>query len=115
MPHRDVPRDGTRGRSRGPTRAVLAVVAVLVVAGAGLVAWRALTPATPLQEAMELAPADATRFSWTDWDGVRRELDAGVGADSSAEDVDAFLAALPAVVERARRASGAARCASSPP
>ena len=64
---------------------------VLVVAGAGLVAWRALTPATPLQEAMELAPADATRFSWTDWDGVRRELDAGVGADSSAEEVDAFL------------------------
>ena len=75
----------------GRTRAALAVVVVLVVAGAGLVAWRALTPATPLQEAMELAPADATRFSWTDWDGVRRELDAGVGADSSAEEVDAFL------------------------
>ena len=92
MPHRDVPRAGTRGRSRGRTRAVLAVVVVLVVAVAGLVAWRALTPATPLQEAMELAPADATRFSWTDWDGVRRELDAGVGADSSAEEVDAFLA-----------------------
>ena len=58
MPHRDVPRDGTRGRSRARTRAALAVVVVLVVAGAGLVVWRALTPATPLQEAMELAPAD---------------------------------------------------------
>jgi hypothetical protein len=67
-------------------------VVVLVLAGAGLVAWRALTPGTPLQEAMELVPADATRFSWTDWDGVRRELDADVDAGSSAEDVDAFLA-----------------------
>lgn len=91
MPHRDVPRAGTRGRSRGRTRAALAVVVVLLLAGAGLVAWRALSPGTPLQQAMELAPADATRFSWTDWDGVRRELDAGVGVDSSAEEVDAFL------------------------
>jgi hypothetical protein len=96
VPHRDVPLAGTRGRSRGRTRTaltvVLAVVAVVVLAAAGLAAWRALTPTTPLQQAMELAPADATRFSWTDWDGVRRELDAGVGADSTAEEVDAFLA-----------------------
>jgi hypothetical protein len=89
VPHRDAPRAGTRGPSW--IRVAVAVVVVLVVTGAGIVAWRALRPTTPLQQAMELAPADATRFSWTDWDGVRRELDAGVGADSSAEEVDAFL------------------------
>ena len=90
MPHRDVPPPGS---DPGWTRAALAVAVVVVLAGAGVVAWRALTPTTRLLEAMGLAPEDATRFSWTDWDGVRRELDAGVGADSSAEDVDAFLAA----------------------
>ncbi|WP_416954543.1 hypothetical protein ACNKF0_19905 [Nocardioides sp. T5] len=79
MPHRVVP------------RLALAVVVVLALAAAGLVAWRALAPATPLARAMELAPDDATRFSWTDWEGVRRELGADVDAGSSAGQVDAFL------------------------
>ncbi|MBJ7530824.1 MAG: hypothetical protein JHD04_15040, partial [Nocardioides sp.] len=79
MPHRVVPRPA------------LAVVVVLALAAAGFVAWRALTPATPLARAMELAPDDATRFSWTDWEGVRRELGADVDAGSSAGEVDAFL------------------------
>ena len=79
MPHRVVP------------RVALAVAVVLALAAAGFVAWRALAPATPLARAMELAPADATRFSWTDWEGVRRELGADVAAGSSAEEVDAFL------------------------
>lgn len=87
MPHRVVPRAGTRGA----VRVVPAVVVVLALAAAGFVAWRALTPATPLARAMELVPADATRFSWTDWDGVRRELGADVGPESSAEEVEAFL------------------------
>ncbi|GIM64060.1 hypothetical protein Pve01_82140 [Planomonospora venezuelensis] len=79
MPHRVVPRPA------------LAVVVVLALAAAGFVAWRALTPATPMARAMELAPDDATRFSWTDWEGVRRELGADVDAGSSAGEVDAFL------------------------
>ncbi|NPC41251.1 hypothetical protein [Nocardioides sp. zg-1230] len=79
MPHRVVP------------RVALAVAATLAVVAAGLVAWRSLTPATPLARAMELAPADATRFSWTDWEGVRRELGVDVDAGSSAGEVDAFL------------------------
>jgi hypothetical protein len=70
----------------------LAVVVVLAVAAAGLVAWRALTPATPLERALERVPADTTRVSWTDWEGVRRELDADVDASSTAGEVDAFLA-----------------------
>ena len=58
MPHRVVPRAGTRGG--GWTRAALAVVVLLAVAGAAIVVWRALVPTTRLQQAMELAPADAT-------------------------------------------------------
>jgi hypothetical protein len=73
-------------------RAGVAVTAVVLLAVAGLVAWRVLASTTPLAHAMTLVPADTTRFSWTDWEGVRRELDADVDADSSAEDVEAFLA-----------------------
>jgi hypothetical protein len=79
VPHRVVP------------RVALAVVVVLALGAAGFVAWRALAPATPLARAMEQVPGDATRFAWTDWEGVRRELGADVDARSSAGDVDAFL------------------------
>jgi hypothetical protein len=84
VPHRAVP---------GGTRVVLvALLVVVTLVVAALIAWRALSPSTELERAVELVPADATRLSWTDWEGVRRELDAAVGADSSAEEVDAFLA-----------------------
>ena len=53
-------------------RAGVAVAVVLLLAVAGLAAWRLLSPATPLAHAMSLVPADTTRFSWTDWEGVRR-------------------------------------------
>ena len=73
-------------------RAVVALVAVLAVAVAGLVAWRLLTPGAPMERALSMAPAATSRASWTDWEGVRRELGADVDARSSAEEVDAFLA-----------------------
>ena len=38
-----------------------------------------------------MTPADADRVSWTDWADVRRELDATVGADPSAEEQRTFL------------------------
>lgn len=79
MPHRVVLRAG------------VAVAAVLALVVAGLLAWRVLHPDTPLARAMSLVPADTTRFSWTDWEGVRRELGADVDATSSAEEVDGFL------------------------
>ena len=72
-------------------RAVLAVVGVLALVVAGLVGWRLAHPATPLQEALGLVPAATSRASWTDWEAVRRELGADVGAGSSADQVDAFL------------------------
>jgi hypothetical protein len=66
-------------------------VAVVVVVVAGLVVWRLVTPDTAIARAMSLVPADTSRVSWTDWAGVRRELDADVDASSSAEAVDAFM------------------------
>lgn len=72
-------------------RAVVALVAVVVVVLAGLAAWRLLAPATPLEQALSLAPAATSRASWTDWDGVRRELGADVDAGSSPEAVEAFM------------------------
>lgn len=72
-------------------RAVVALVAVVAVAVAGLAAWRLLAPATPLEQALSMAPADTSRASWTDWDGVRRELGADLDADSSPEAVEAFM------------------------
>ena len=73
-------------------RAVVALVAVLAVAVAGLVGWRLVTPETELARALSMAPAGTSRVSWTDWEGVRRELRADVDGSSSAEDVDDFMA-----------------------
>lgn len=73
-------------------RAVVALVAVVVVAVAGLVAWRLSTPSAAIGGALSLVPAGTSRVSWTDWEGVRRELGADVDADSSSEAVDAFMA-----------------------
>ncbi len=71
-------------------RAVVALVAVVVVVGAGL-AWRLLTPDTALARALSMVPAGTSRVSWTDWEGVRRELGVEVDAGSSPEAVDAFM------------------------
>ncbi|MCW2736178.1 hypothetical protein [Nocardioides sp.] len=74
-------------------RAVVALVAVavVVVLVAGLAAWRLLTPDTPIARALSVVPADTSRVSWTDWTGVRRELGADLTADSTAEEVEAFM------------------------
>ncbi len=71
---------------------VAAAVALALVAGLVL-GWRWVQDRdrTELERAMGLAPADAQRFSWTDWAAVRAELDADVSAGSSAEEVTAFL------------------------
>lgn len=72
-------------------RAVVALVALVAVIAAGLTAWRLLAPGTPLEQALSMAPADTSRASWTDWDGVRRELGADLDARSSPEAVEAFM------------------------
>lgn len=75
-----------------PRRAVLALAATLVVVAAGLVTWRLLPPGPELGGALSLVPAATSRASWTDWEGVRRELGATLDADSPADGVDAFMA-----------------------
>lgn len=84
MPQRVVP--------RAATHALPALAAVLLLLVGGVIGARLLSPETPLARAMSLVPADSTRFSWTDWAGVRRELGADVGPGASAEEVDAFMA-----------------------
>lgn len=68
------------------------LVLVLVVAGAvvGLRWWHD-AHRTALREAVDRAPQDTLRFSWTDWAGVRRELGSDVDADSSPGAVEKFL------------------------
>jgi hypothetical protein len=84
VPHRVVP--------RAVTRVLPALAAVLLLLVGGLVGWRLLGTSTPLARAMSLVPADTTRFSWTDWAGVRRELGTDAGPGSSGEEVDDFMA-----------------------
>ncbi|WP_139175689.1 hypothetical protein [Nocardioides lianchengensis] len=65
----------------GRRRTVALVLAVALVAAAAVVGvrwWRA-EHRTELQRALDLAPTDVERISWTAWADVRREL--GTGAD----------------------------------
>ena len=74
--------------SRRPV--VVLLVGLALVAG-GFAGWRLARPETPLAQALSMTPADADRVSWTNWDAVRRELGADIGADPTAEEVRGFL------------------------
>ena len=67
--------------------ALLLVVAVLVG-----VRWWQSSRSTHFEQAVSWAPADAQRLTYTDWQGVRRELRAGLDADSPRDEVADFLA-----------------------
>lgn len=71
---------------------VLVVVLALVTAATvvGLRWWRD-AHRTDLQRAMDLAPRDGQRFSWTDWSAVREELGVDLDADSPQGEVVDFL------------------------
>ena len=60
-----------------------------IVAG-GLLWWR-VSGTTELERAVGLAPSGAERLSWTDWQGIRSELDADLSAESSTEELTGFL------------------------
>jgi hypothetical protein len=62
-------------------------VAVAVVG----VRWWRDAHRTDLERAMDLAPGDGERFSWTDWAAVREELGADLSADSPQGDVVDFM------------------------
>ena len=71
------------------TVALVAAVALAVIVG-GVLWWRSAQQ-TELQHAVSLAPPDSERLTWTDWRAVRDELGADLSADSSTENLTAFL------------------------
>jgi hypothetical protein len=71
---------------------VLLVAAALVVSAAVVVVWRLRSDdRSRFAAALRLAPTSASRFSWTDWAGVRAELDADLSSSSTGDDVGVFL------------------------
>lgn len=75
------------------SRRLLVVAAtVVVLALAAFVGWRVLAPETSYEEAMGRLPGSTLRATYTDWEAVRGEADAGdLGAGSSPEDIAQFL------------------------
>lgn len=74
-------------------RWVVAVVVLVLVAVAGVVVWRVVDDGdrSRFSSAVELAPESTARFSWTDWAGIREELDSDLSASSSTQDIEEFL------------------------
>jgi hypothetical protein len=67
--------------------ALVLVAGLLVV---GVVVWQRVNR-TPLEQALHVVPAGSLRVGFTDWDVVRREVHAGLGADPSSSRIDAFV------------------------
>jgi len=66
-----------------------ATVAVVLVAAAAVVGvrWWREAERTDLERAVAMAPGDAEQLSWTDWSGVRDELELDLGSDPNADDM----------------------------
>ncbi len=67
------------------------VVALVVTAAVVGVRWWREAHRTDLERALDLAPGDGERFSWTDWAAVREELGADLSADSPQDEVVDFM------------------------
>ena len=66
----------------------LALIAVAVVVG---VRWWRDTQRGDLERAVAMAPSDVDQLSWTDWSGVREELDVDLGDHPSGDDITELL------------------------
>ena len=64
------------------------ITATAVVVG---VRWWRDSNTTDLERALSMAPHDGLQLSWTDWSGVRAELDLDLGEDPADEDVAELL------------------------
>lgn len=69
---------------------VVAVALVLALAALGY-RWWSRSDESDFARAVAGAPQGAERLSWTDWDGVRRELGSTVDARSDPAELAAFL------------------------
>jgi hypothetical protein len=82
----------TTTRRRVLTAAVgLVVLAVLVTAVVVGIRWWQEENRSDLERAMSMAPHDAQQLSWTDWAGVRDELDLALGDDPGDDEVAELL------------------------
>jgi hypothetical protein len=83
----------TRERRRWLT-AVAAAGLALVLVALGVVAgfrWWSDAQRTDLQQALAWSPEGSARYSWTDWDAVRAELDSDVDAGSTGLEITELL------------------------
>lgn len=85
------PRPPGRPARLGPAPAVLVGALVVLLVVAAVVAVRLWPESGTLSSSLRYAPAGTERVSWTDWSGVRRELGADVGTDSTPGEVRDFL------------------------
>lgn len=83
-----MPRSRGRLVKWGAVVVALAITAAAVVVGIRI--WRD-SNTTDLERALSMAPHDGEQLSWTDWAGVRSELDLDLGDDPSDEDVAELL------------------------
>ncbi|MET0523776.1 MAG: hypothetical protein ABWZ91_03180 [Nocardioides sp.] len=80
----------TRKRLLAWGAVVVALVVVAVGAYAGITWWRD-AHRTDLERAVAMAPHDGQQLSWTDWSGVRDELDLDPGSDPGGTDIADLL------------------------
>ena len=70
---------------------VLLLAGVVLVAAVGALVWWRTERGTTFEKAVALAPVGTQRISWSDWQGVRRELGSEVSATSSAAELTTFM------------------------
>jgi hypothetical protein len=79
-----------------PRHRLIAIGVALLLIAVVAVVWVLLSrddedDAGRLETAVAMAPEDTARFGWTDWSGLREELEAELSASSSTADVAEFL------------------------
>ncbi len=83
-----MPSSRRRPHTWGVVVVALVIIAAAVVVG---IRWWRDSNTTDLERALSMAPHDGEQLSWTDWAGVRSELDLDLGDDPTDEDVAELL------------------------
>lgn len=72
-----------------PTRWWLVMAVLLLVAASAVTAYVVWPRGSELERAAALLPDDTGRVTWTDWAGIREEVDQEPGSDAFLEEIDA--------------------------